>query len=60
MPRVVIVIPVYNESSTIADTIAEFHQAMPEAEIVVVNNGSTDVFLHAEDRRSVSKYMNAV
>jgi glycosyltransferase involved in cell wall biosynthesis len=42
MPRVVIVIPVYNEPSTIADTITEFHQAMPEAEIVVVNNGSTD------------------
>ncbi len=42
MPKVAIVIPVFNESMTIYDTIAEFYQAMPEAEIVVVNNASTD------------------
>jgi glycosyltransferase involved in cell wall biosynthesis len=42
MPKVAIVIPVFNESMTIYDTITEFYQAMPEAEIVVVNNASTD------------------
>ena len=42
MPKVVIVIPVYNESTTISDTVTEFYRAMPEAEIAVVNNASTD------------------
>lgn len=39
---VAIILPAFNEELTIAPTIRAFHAAMPEAEIVVVNNGSTD------------------
>jgi len=39
---VAVVLPAYNEELTIADTIFEFHRAIPEATIVVVNNNSTD------------------
>lgn len=37
-----IIIPAYNESLTIAQTIEAFSKALPEAKIVVVNNNSTD------------------
>ncbi len=39
---IAIVIPAYNEALTIADVIRCFHAALPEAEIIVVNNRSTD------------------
>ena len=40
--RVAIVLPAYNEEQTIAATVAEFHAAIPDATIVVVDNNSTD------------------
>ena len=39
---VAIVLPAFNEESTIAATVMEFHHALPEASIVVVDNNSTD------------------
>jgi glycosyltransferase involved in cell wall biosynthesis len=40
--EVAVVIPVYNESSSIVKTIQEIRQYIPNAYIIVVDNGSTD------------------
>jgi glycosyltransferase involved in cell wall biosynthesis len=42
MLRVSILLPAYNEERTIADTIRSFHGVMPESEIWVINNNSSD------------------
>jgi glycosyltransferase involved in cell wall biosynthesis len=41
-PRVTVAIPCYNEAPTIAKVIADFRDRLPEAEIVVFDNDSTD------------------
>lgn len=41
-PRVAVAIPCYNEAAAIATVIAEWRAALPEAEIVVFDNNSTD------------------
>lgn len=41
-PRVAVVIPCRNEATTIAKVVADFRAALPMAEILVVDNGSTD------------------
>lgn len=41
-PVVAIVLPAYNEASTIAQTIESFHNAVPEAHIYVIDNNSKD------------------
>lgn len=41
-PRVLIVIPAHNESTSLAGVIGEVRVAVPEAGIVVVDDGSTD------------------
>lgn len=41
--KVAICIPAYNEELTIAATITEFYLAMPEAEIWVIDNNSSDL-----------------
>lgn len=40
--KVAIVLPAYNEEQTIAATIEDFHQALPDAAIWVINNRSSD------------------
>jgi glycosyltransferase involved in cell wall biosynthesis len=40
--KIVIILPAYNEEKTISGTIEEFHRALPSAEIVVVDNRSSD------------------
>ena len=40
--KVSVVLPAYNEASTVAETIAAFHEAVPEAWIFVVDNDSSD------------------
>src|SRR3989338_1386256 len=40
--KIEIAIPCYNEEATIGKVIADFRAAVPEAEIVVYNNNSTD------------------
>ena len=37
-----VLIPALDESATVADVLHEYHAALPEAELVVVDNGSTD------------------
>lgn len=39
---VAVILPAYNEDQTIAPTIADFHGALPEASIWVINNRSSD------------------
>jgi glycosyltransferase involved in cell wall biosynthesis len=40
--RIAVILPAYNEEKTIAATIEDFHHALPEAHIWVINNRSTD------------------
>ena len=40
--RIAILIPCYNEALTIAQVIKDFHQYVPEAEVFVYDNNSTD------------------
>lgn len=42
MMKTAVLIPCYNEESTIAKVVADFRQALPHAEIYVYNNNSTD------------------
>ncbi len=41
-PRVAVLIPCYNEQSTIAQVIRDFRHALPESEIYVYDNNSSD------------------
>ena len=41
-PRIAVAIPCYNEAAAIAIVIAAFRAALPDAEIVVFDNNSTD------------------
>ena len=41
-PRVAVLVPCYNEQATIGTVIAEFRAALPEAEIYVYDNNSSD------------------
>ncbi len=41
-PRVTVAIPCYNEAAAIATVIAQWRSALPEAEVVVFDNNSTD------------------
>jgi len=40
--RIAVILPAYNEEQTIAATIEDFCHALPEAQIWVINNRSTD------------------
>jgi len=40
--KIVVAIPCYNESETIAAVVRDFRNALPEAEVVVFDNNSTD------------------
>ena len=40
--KIVVILPAYNESLTIAETILDFSRELPEAEIVVIDNNSND------------------
>ncbi|MDX9963576.1 glycosyltransferase family 2 protein [Desulfobacter postgatei] len=42
MPLISVILPAFNEEQTIADTIKDFHLALPDAEIWVINNHSVD------------------
>lgn len=42
MKKIAVIIPCYNEGSTIARVVADFRAALPEAEIHVCDNNSTD------------------
>ncbi|WP_443640345.1 glycosyltransferase family 2 protein [Candidatus Njordibacter sp. Uisw_039] len=42
MANIAVILPAYNEELTISETIVDFHRALPDAQIWVVNNASTD------------------
>lgn len=42
MEKITVILPAYNEEITIGESITTFHRALPDAEIVVVDNCSTD------------------
>lgn len=42
LPRLLVVIPAWNEEQTIAAVIDEVRQAVPTADVLVVNDGSSD------------------
>ena len=42
MANIAIILPAYNEELTISETIVDFNCALPDAQIWVVNNSSTD------------------
>ena len=42
MSKIAVLIPCYNESQTIAKVIADYKKALPEADIYVYDNNSTD------------------
>jgi glycosyltransferase involved in cell wall biosynthesis len=42
MPRVLVIIPAYNESATIGGVIAELRASVPEYDILVIDDGSRD------------------
>lgn len=42
MPRTAVVIPCFNEATTIAQVVEDFRQALPGAHIAVFDNNSTD------------------
>ena len=41
-PRIAVALPCYNEGITIANVVAAFRQALPQADIYVYDNNSTD------------------
>ncbi|MDE7370522.1 MAG: glycosyltransferase [Desulfovibrio sp.] len=42
MPKIAFIFPAYNEEQTIADTLRTFHGEVPEAELWVIDNNSSD------------------
>lgn len=42
MPKIAVLIPCYNEEITIAKVVSDYKSALPEADIYVYNNNSTD------------------
>ena len=41
-PRTLIIMPAWNEEEVIGGTITELYRMMPDIDLVVVNDGSTD------------------
>lgn len=52
--KVVVLIPTYNESRTVQNVIAEVRASLPQAGILVINDGSTDNTLEMARRMNVS------
>ena len=42
MAKIAVLIPCYNESKTVAKVVSDYHTALPEADIYVYDNNSTD------------------
>lgn len=41
-PRIVVLVPCYNEAATVAAVVRDFKAALPDAEVLVFDNNSTD------------------
>jgi glycosyltransferase involved in cell wall biosynthesis len=46
-PRVAVVIPCHNEAATVGKVVRDFRAALPEAQVLVVDNASTDATAEA-------------
>lgn len=42
MKKIAVLIPCFNEAATIADVVADYRKALPDASIYVFDNNSTD------------------
>lgn len=42
MKKIAVLIPCFNEAGTIADVVADYRDALPDADIYVFDNNSTD------------------
>ncbi len=42
MERVAVLIPCYNEAKTIEKVVRDYHESLPDADIYVYDNNSTD------------------
>lgn len=42
MKKIAVLIPCFNEAATIADVVADYRKALPDADIYVFDNNSTD------------------
>jgi len=45
-PRVLIIVPAYNESGSIARVVGQIHHHLPAADVVVIDDGSADDTAH--------------
>ena len=41
-PRLLVIIPAFNEQEALPSVLDEIHATLPEADVLVVNDGSTD------------------
>ena len=58
MTSIAVILPAFNEELTIVETITQFHEALPNAKIIVVDNNSQDnTFLLAKE--TLSKLSNS-
>lgn len=54
IPMILVIIPAFNEASTIGAVIQDVRENMPEADIVVVNDGSWDSTVRIAEETGVS------
>ncbi len=63
MARAVVILPVFNEEATLRNVLDQVRRAVPEAEILVVDDGSTDssgaILAAQRDARTVRHAVNA-
>ena len=46
-PRVLIIVPAFNEAGSIAGVVTQINRALPDADVLVIDDGSTDRTAHA-------------
>ena len=42
-PKILVIVPAYNEEGSVGKVVEEVHTHLPQAEVLVVNDGSTDL-----------------
>lgn len=60
MKKTAVLIPCYNESVTIEKVVKEYKAALPEAEIYVYDNNSTDHTEKLQEQQELLLNMNTV
>ena len=54
MPKILVIIPAWNEEEAIGPTIAEVMAELPEVDLIVVDDGSTDRTVEVAEAAGVS------